>query len=178
VCPTLHFTPICIFFTQSPFQRILPSLSVSYVQMAKCVALSLITLGLFIGLVSPQWNILNIGRGKRVEEERPEWNILNQRWEKKVVGDNLKSYCESWRINVELNNIREFSVVPQECVEHVKKYMTSAQYKADSVRAVEEIRLYLSGCCTLKGDGKDSWIFDIDETLLSTIPYYKKHGFG
>ena len=90
----------------------------------------------------------------------------------------MKSYCESWRVNVELNNIRGFSIVPQECVEHVKKYMTSSQYKADSERAVEEVRLYLSGCCTLKGDGKDSWIFDIDETLLSTVPYYKKHGFG
>jgi FMN phosphatase YigB (HAD superfamily) len=30
----------------------------------------------------------------------------------------------------------------------------------------------------LEGDGKDAWIFDVDDTLLSTIPYYKKHGFG
>lgn len=140
------------FFHSSP--------SLPFVKMAQFLALSLIISTLFIGLVSA------------------EWNILNQRWGKRVVKDNLKNYCESWRINVELNNIRGFSVVPQECVEHVKKYMTSSQYKADSVRAVEEIRLYLSGCCTLKGDGKDSWIFDIDETLLSTIPYYKKHGFG
>lgn len=133
--------------------------------MAKFLTLFLIISSLLIGLVSSvdQWNILN--------------NV--QRWRKGVVGSsNLKSYCESWRINVELNNIKEFNVVPQECVEHVRKYMTSSQYKADSERAVEEVRLYLSGCCTLKGDGKDSWIFDIDETLLSTIPYYKKHGFG
>ncbi|KAK7336903.1 hypothetical protein VNO77_17456 [Canavalia gladiata] len=127
--------------------------------MAKFLALSLIISNLLIGLVSG------------------DWNILNQRWGKGVDA-NLKNYCESWRINVELNNIRGFSVVPQECVEHVKKYMTSSQYKSDSMRAVEEIRLYLSGYCTFKGDGKDSWIFDIDETLLSTIPYYKKHGFG
>lgn len=133
--------------------------------MAKFLTLFLIISSLLIGLVSSadQWNILN--------------NV--QRWRKGVVGSsNLKSYCESWRINVELNNIKEFNVIPQECVEHVRKYMTSSQYKADSERAVEEVRLYLSGCCTLKGDGKDSWIFDIDETLLSTIPYYKKHGFG
>lgn len=133
--------------------------------MAKFLTLFLIISSLLIGLVSSadQWNILN--------------NV--QRWRKGVVGSsNLKIYCESWRINVELNNIKEFNVVPQECVEHVRKYMTSSQYKADSERAVEEVRLYLSGCCTLKGDGKDSWIFDIDETLLSTIPYYKKHGFG
>lgn len=94
------------------------------------------------------------------------------------VRSNLKNYCESWRMNVEVNNIRGFSVVPQECVEHVKKYMTSSQYKTDSERAVEQVRLYLSGCCTIKGDAKDAWIFDIDDTLLSTIPYFTKHGFG
>lgn len=90
----------------------------------------------------------------------------------------MKNYCESWRINVELNNIRGFEVVPEECVEYIKKYMTSSQYKADSERAIEEVTLYLSSCCTLKGDGKDAWIFDVDDTLLSTVPYYKKHGFG
>ncbi|KAM5563339.1 acid phosphatase 1 [Rosa sericea] len=111
-----------------------------------------------------------------------DWSILNRR--KKnidgVVGDGLKKYCESWRINVEVNNIRGFDVVPKECVEHIRKYMTSSQYKADSERALEEVTLYLSSscCCTLEGDGKDAWIFDVDDTLLSTIPYFKKHGFG
>ncbi|KAJ6687218.1 ACID PHOSPHATASE-LIKE PROTEIN [Salix purpurea] len=56
--------------------------------------------------------------------------------------------------------------------------MTSAQYTADSERAMEEVRLHVSSCCALQGDGKDAWIFDVDDTLLSTIPYYKKHGFG
>ncbi|XP_044501864.1 acid phosphatase 1-like [Mangifera indica] len=106
-----------------------------------------------------------------------DWNILNHR-KKHGVGDGLKNYCESWRINVELNNIREFEVVPQECIDHIKKYMTSSQYKADSERAIEEVILYLSGCCNLEGDGKDAWIFDVDDTLFSTIPYFKKHGFG
>lgn len=79
---------------------------------------------------------------------------------------------------MELNNIREFDVVPQECVAHIKKYMTSSQYDADCQRAIEEVTLYLSRCCSLKGDGKDAWIFDVDDTLISTIPYFKKHGFG
>jgi len=30
----------------------------------------------------------------------------------------------------------------------------------------------------LSDDGKDAWIFDIDETLLSNLPYYAAHGFG
>ncbi|KAJ6956648.1 acid phosphatase 1-like [Populus alba x Populus x berolinensis] len=106
-----------------------------------------------------------------------DWNILNKK-SKSRDASSLKNYCESWRINVELNNIKDFEVVPQECVDHVKHYMTSSQYTADSERAIEEVRLYLSSCCTLQGDGKDAWIFDVDDTLLSTIPFYKKHGFG
>lgn len=79
---------------------------------------------------------------------------------------------------MEVNNIRGFEVVPQECVQHIQKYMKSSQYKADSEKALEEVKLYLSSCCNLEGDGKDAWIFDVDDTLLSTIPYYEKHGFG
>ncbi|KAF9618171.1 hypothetical protein IFM89_000640 [Coptis chinensis] len=30
----------------------------------------------------------------------------------------------------------------------------------------------------IHGDGKDVWIFDIDETLLLNLPYYTEHGFG
>lgn len=94
------------------------------------------------------------------------------------LGDSLKIYCESWRVNVELNNVKGFEVVPQECISHIKKYMTSSQYTADSERAIEEVKLYLSTCCSLEGDGTDAWIFDVDDTLLSNIPFYKKHGFG
>ncbi|KAL4308736.1 hypothetical protein GQ457_01G056110 [Hibiscus cannabinus] len=107
-----------------------------------------------------------------------DWNILSPKWRFDAKQDTWKNYCESWRINVELNNIRDFEVVPQECVDHIKKYMTSSQYTADSERAIEEVTLYLTRCCTLKGDGKDAWIFDVDDTLISTIPYFKKHGFG
>ncbi|XWS36478.1 hypothetical protein CRYUN_Cryun20dG0089000 [Craigia yunnanensis] len=42
--------------------------------------------------------------------------------------------------------------------------MISSQYKADSERAIEEVTLYLSSCCSLGGDGKDAWIFDVDDT--------------
>ncbi|XVE77966.1 hypothetical protein DITRI_Ditri13aG0106700 [Diplodiscus trichospermus] len=106
-----------------------------------------------------------------------DWNILNLKW-KNAREATLKNYCESWRINVEMNNIREFQVVPEECVDYFKKYMTSSQYKADSERAIEEVKLYLSSCCSFKNDGKDAWIFDVDDTLISTIPYFKKYGFG
>ncbi|PIN14704.1 Acid phosphatase [Handroanthus impetiginosus] len=124
---------------------------------------SLFLLGLVVSLL--------IGLGSA------DWNILNHR-KKPLSGSSLKNYCESWRINVEVNNIRGFEVVPEECIEYIGKYMTSSQYKADCQRAVEECQLYLSSCCTLKGDGKDAWIFDVDDTLISTVPYFKKHGFG
>ena len=107
------------------------------------------------------------------------WNILNpERRAPLLGGTSLKNYCESWRMNVELNNIRGFEVVPQECISYIGKYMTSTQYKTDSQRAIEQCHLHLTSCCTLRGDGKDAWIFDVDDTLLSTVPYFKIHGFG
>jgi predicted secreted acid phosphatase len=30
----------------------------------------------------------------------------------------------------------------------------------------------------LASNGKEVWVFDIDETSLSNLPYYAKHGFG
>ncbi|KAK0597327.1 hypothetical protein LWI29_024079 [Acer saccharum] len=30
----------------------------------------------------------------------------------------------------------------------------------------------------MTGDGKEIWVFDIDETILSNLPYFAKHGFG
>ncbi|KAJ6890387.1 acid phosphatase 1-like [Populus alba x Populus x berolinensis] len=106
-----------------------------------------------------------------------DWNILNQRT-KSGLKISLKSYCESWRINVELHNIQDFTVVPEECVSYIGKYVASSQYQVDSERAIEECRLYLSTSCPLKKDGRDAWLFDIDDTLLSTVPYFKKHHFG
>lgn len=107
-----------------------------------------------------------------------DWNILNQKQLKYGLQITLKNYCESWRMNVELNNIKNFDVVPDECVPYIGKYMTSNQYKVDSEMAIEECRVYISTSCGFKKDGGDAWIFDIDDTLLSTVPYYKKNGFG
>ncbi|TMW83342.1 hypothetical protein EJD97_001997 [Solanum chilense] len=107
-----------------------------------------------------------------------DWNILSQHKTNSGLQISLKNYCESWRMNVELHNIRDYVVVPQECVAYIGKYMTSTQYKVDSERTINECILYLSTNCILENDGKDAWIFDIDDTLLSSVPYYKKNGFG
>lgn len=81
-------------------------------------------------------------------------------------------------MNVELHNIRNFEVVPEECVGYIGQYVTSTQYKVDSERAIDECIVYLSTSCGLKKDGRDAWIFDIDDTLLSTVPFFEKHLYG
>eukprot|EP01018_Ginkgo_biloba_P011328 Gb_13212 [translate_table: standard] len=101
------------------------------------------------------------------------WSILSAR----RIKMSLKNYCESWRINVELHNLRNFDVVPWECVDYIGKYMTSKQYRVDSERSVEESILHLTSL-PLVGDGRDAWVFDVDDTLLSTVPYMKLHHFG
>ncbi|KAL1536160.1 acid phosphatase 1-like [Salvia divinorum] len=105
-------------------------------------------------------------------------NIFDQKAINYGCEFSLKNYCESWRMNVELHNIRDFDVVPEECVEYMGKYMTSMQYKVDSERTIDECRVYVSTSCAFKKDGADAWIFDVDDTLLSTVPYYRKNGFG
>nr|VDD24967.1 unnamed protein product [Brassica oleracea] len=139
--------------------------------MAKSLVLSLTLAFLFIGMVSARdWNILNQFKGLK-----PTKTTTSQKGVATLKDPNLTGYCESWRINVELHNIRDFTVVPQECVWFVQKYMTSSQYEDDVERAVDEAILYLGKtCCEKKKcDGMDAWIFDIDDTLLSTIPYHQ-----
>ncbi|KAJ9154115.1 hypothetical protein P3X46_027484 [Hevea brasiliensis] len=118
--------------------------------MGRFLGFLLFFLGLFISVAIADWNILNLKTK----------NGLNM---------SLKNYCESWRMNVELHNIQNFQVVPQECVSHIGKYVTSTQYQVDSERTIEECLVYLSTGCTLNKDGIDVWLFDIDDTLLSTV---------
>ncbi|KAL1342153.1 hypothetical protein HN51_028741 [Arachis hypogaea] len=106
-----------------------------------------------------------------------DWNILNQKT-KRGLKISLKNYCEAWRMNVELHNIRGFEVVPEECTEYIGKYMKGTQYSVDSERTTEECLVYVSTSCNLIKDGKDAWIFDIDDTLLSTVPFYKDNLYG
>ncbi|XP_020225704.1 acid phosphatase 1 [Cajanus cajan] len=107
-----------------------------------------------------------------------DWNILKEQTHDDGLKISQQNYCESWRMNVELHNIREFRVVPEECIEYIGKYVTSTQYKVDSQRVTEECLVYLSTSCNLKKDGLDAWIFDVDDTLLSTVPYYKSNLYG
>ncbi|GAV75922.1 LOW QUALITY PROTEIN: PPR domain-containing protein/Acid_phosphat_B domain-containing protein/PPR_1 domain-containing protein/PPR_2 domain-containing protein [Cephalotus follicularis] len=85
--------------------------------------------------------------------------------------------CLSWRFAVETNNIRGWSTVPHECEGYVGHYMLGDQYREDSKEVLNEAFLYAQSL-KLAGDGKYIWVFDIDETSLSNLPYYAEHGFG
>lgn len=85
--------------------------------------------------------------------------------------------CLSWRLAVETDNIREWSTVPKECEHYVGNYMLGHQYRMDSAVVAHEAIAYAKGLKASQ-DGKDVWVFDIDETALSSLPYYATQGFG
>ncbi|KAH0749435.1 hypothetical protein KY290_028667 [Solanum tuberosum] len=56
--------------------------------------------------------------------------------------------CLSWRLAVETNNLQNWKLVPKECENYVG--------------------------LKLNRDGKDVWVFDVDDTTLSNLPYYAR----
>ncbi|PNX63959.1 acid phosphatase 1-like protein, partial [Trifolium pratense] len=85
--------------------------------------------------------------------------------------------CASWRLGVEAHNIIDWKTVPIECENYVGNYVLGDQYRADS-KFVNREGYFYAKTVNVAGDGKDIWVFDIDETTLSNLPYYAKHGFG
>ncbi|GAB4858837.1 Sigma1B-adaptin [Ancistrocladus abbreviatus] len=89
----------------------------------------------------------------------------------------LQLRCTSWRFVVEANNANPWKTVPSECGDYAKSYMMGKGYGLDIERVSNEAAVYARGL-ELGGDGKDVWVFDVDETLLSNLPYYAEHGYG
>ncbi|XP_074285680.1 acid phosphatase 1-like [Silene latifolia] len=84
--------------------------------------------------------------------------------------------CLSWRFAVETNNVRDWKTIPVDCENYVGHYMLGAQYKQDcSIVAASAID-YVNSLNISKG--KDIWVFDIDETSLSNLPYYARPNVG
>lgn len=85
--------------------------------------------------------------------------------------------CTGWRVAVEANNLSPWKTIPEECIDYVKDYMLGRSYEID-LQTVSNEAARFARSVDLKGDGMDVWIFDIDETLLSNLPYYAEHGYG
>ncbi|KAL5227180.1 hypothetical protein ABZP36_015445 [Zizania latifolia] len=86
-------------------------------------------------------------------------------------------YCDSWRVGVEANNVRGWTTVPHKCQNYVENYMRGQAYRRDSEVVVDEAIAYAERV-QLSGGGTEAWVFDVDETALSHVSFYKKHGFG
>jgi hypothetical protein len=87
------------------------------------------------------------------------------------------AYCDSWRLAVETNNAGVWNRIPDNCLGFVEEYMRGERYTTDS-EVVGNLSSAFAKSVRLVGDGKDAWFFDIDETLLSNVPYYNDAGFG
>ncbi|KAF6146141.1 hypothetical protein GIB67_015579 [Kingdonia uniflora] len=94
-----------------------------------------------------------------------------------MYGDDVGLLCNSWRVAGEANNLSPWKKVPEECRGYVKDYMTSRAYVLDLQMVANEAVGYARGI-ELGDDGNDVWVFDVDETLLSNLPYYAHHGYG
>jgi len=95
----------------------------------------------------------------------------------KEFADELRLQCTSWRFAAETNNLSPWKTVPQECADYVKDYMMGRAYSID-VEMVSKEAGFFAKSVELSGDGKDIWVFDVDETLLSNLPYYAENGYG
>ncbi|GFQ01030.1 acid phosphatase 1 [Phtheirospermum japonicum] len=96
---------------------------------------------------------------------------------KKWALDEVHLECTSWRVAVEANNLSPWETIPEECGDYVQEYMTGKGYGIDLQRVSNEAAIYAKSV-NLSGDGKDAWVFDVDETLISNLPYYHHHGYG
>uniref|UniRef100_A0A0D9UXS5 Acid phosphatase n=1 Tax=Leersia perrieri TaxID=77586 RepID=A0A0D9UXS5_9ORYZ len=91
------------------------------------------------------------------------------------VGDG--DYCDSWRLGVEAHNVRGWTTVPRKCDNYVENYMRGHHYRRDSAVAADEA-ISFAQTLQLAADANATWVFDVDDTALSHVKFYKKHGFG
>eukprot|EP01018_Ginkgo_biloba_P026646 Gb_19056 [translate_table: standard] len=110
---------------------------------------------------------LNGGNGEmewEESEERRQWSILGGKF-------------NAWRLSVETNNARDWETIPPNYKSHVARYMTRGQYMSDSRAVIDEAINYVNAL-TVDSNAKDAWILDVDDTALSTIPYWRNHLWG
>ncbi|CAN6336499.1 unnamed protein product [Urochloa humidicola] len=89
-----------------------------------------------------------------------------------------RAWCASWRLGVETNNIRGWYSIPAECRGYVSDYMFGDQFRQDCAAAAREAAAYAEALDLAGGDGREVWVFDVDDTALTNLPYYADTGFG
>ncbi|KAK6942026.1 Acid phosphatase, class B-like [Dillenia turbinata] len=77
---------------------------------------------------------------------------------------------------MEANNVSPWKVIPAVCVDYVQEYMTGRGYLVDLERVSMYAGLFAKSV-QLSDDGKDVWVFYVDETLLSIL-LYSPHSIG
>ncbi|KAK4342589.1 hypothetical protein RND71_038405 [Anisodus tanguticus] len=87
------------------------------------------------------------------------------------------SYCLSWRLGVETNNIRAWRIVPNQCLRYVESYMMLGQYERDVDLIIDQV-MAVNHDVVLSNDGFDAWTLDVDDTCLSNLFYYQGKRFG
>lgn len=93
-----------------------------------------------------------------------------------VGSSSTDAYCNSWMYSVETNNIGTWATIPIICQSFVEDYMNGPRYLSDS-KVVASYSLAFAKDVFI-GGGKDAWIFDADETLISNLQYYAENGYG
>lgn len=85
-------------------------------------------------------------------------------------------FRDSWRYNVEVDNPGFWiEIIPPRCLAFAVEYMASKRYRSDC-EDVAYYALEFAKSVEVSGDGKDAWVFDIDETLLSNFDYFPGQG--
>ncbi|KGN60564.1 acid phosphatase 1 [Cucumis sativus] len=98
---------------------------------------------------------------------------------KHIVRAKSNPRCESWKFAVEVNAAGSWKSVPGTCIAFVRDYFNSDRYLSDS-RTVVNYSLSFANSVKFnrKDKGRNAWVFDVDETLLSNLPYYRVNGYG
>lgn len=66
-------------------------------------------------------------------------------------------------------------IFPVTRITYIKRYTfdLTGQYRRDCDTMADDA-IQFAKSVKVRGDGKDIWIFDIDETALSNIPFYAR----
>uniref|UniRef100_A0ACD5XWE1 Uncharacterized protein n=1 Tax=Avena sativa TaxID=4498 RepID=A0ACD5XWE1_AVESA len=149
---------------------------------------------LLVGLLLAVAGAAAASEAERASEEAaqhvllPRPLVLELPTEERCVGEggadeDAELRCASWRMAAEANNLAPWTAVPEDCAPHVRRYLTGPAYRSDLDLVAREASAYARAAAADSAavgatSDSDAWVFDVDETLLSNLPYYAEHGYG